>query len=255
MKATDFFVRYDRRRERWQVTPVGWVVAALAMMVALAAAVGFVRAIHHPIDHLKMVDAPDSAPDPIAVVPASSPVTTTRPISWVVEAETLEVATGDGSSQPVLFHAPDEIEAMVIEDFNAAMGWWNANQSNPDELEANLPTYFAQEELVRSQQWVVTMRSDDRMSLVYDVQPVLRNADQEALVQAITFTADGQGAFVSQLLGESGVAQYRLSDGTLIAGSQRRLPAMRLVYRLAFDSAHRRWRIAEQMAVEILEGD
>ena len=144
---------------------------------------------------------------------------------------------------------------MVIEDFNAAMHWWNANQSKPDELEANLPTYFAQEELARSQQWVATMRSDDRMSLVYDVQPISENADQGPAVQVTTFTADGREAFVSQLLGESGVAEYRLSDGTLIAGSQRRLPAMRLVYRLAFDSDDRRWRIAEQMAVEVLEGD
>jgi len=99
---------------------------------------------------------------------------------------------------------------------------------------------------------VATMRSDDRISLVYDVQPISANADQGLV---ITFTADGQEAFVSQLLGESAVAQYRLSDGTLIAGSQRRLPAMRLVYRLAFDSDDRRWRIAEQMAVEVLEGD
>jgi len=169
-----------------------------------------------------------------------------------VEAETLEVAIGDGSPQPSLFHAADEIEAMVIEDFKAAMSWWNANQSNPGELETNLPTYFAQEELTRSQQWVTTMRSDDRMPLVYDVQPVSANADQGLVT---TFTADGQGAFVSQLLGESGVAQYRLSDGTLIAGSQRRLPAMRLVYRLAFDSDDRRWRIAQQMAVDVVEGN
>ncbi len=154
MKATDCFVRYDRRCERWQVTPVGWVVAALAMMMALAAVVGFVRAIDHPIDHLKTIDAPDSVPDPIAFVHASDLLTTMRPIPWVVEAETLEVAIGDGSPQPVLFHAADEIEAMVIQDFSAAMSWWNANQSNPDELEANLPTYFAQEELARWQQWV-----------------------------------------------------------------------------------------------------
>ena len=252
MKATDFFVRYDRRRERWQVTPVGWVVAALAMMVALAAAVGFVRAIHHPIDHLKMVDAPASVPGPIAFVPTPILVTTMRPISWAVEAEMFEVAIGGGSLQPSLFHAPDEIEAMVIEDFNTAMSWWNANQSKPDELEANLPTYFAQEELARSQQWVATMRSDDRMSLVYDVQPVSANADQGAVT---TFTADGREAYVSQLLGESGVAEYRLSDGTLIAGSQRRLPAMGRVYRLAFDNDDRRWRIAEQMAVDVVEGD
>jgi len=165
------------------------------------------------------------------------------------------VATGGGSLQPSLFHATDEIEAMVIEDFNAAMGWWNANQSKPDELETNLPTYFGQEELARSQQWVATMRSDDRMLLVYDVQPIWANVDQGPPVKVITFTADGQGAFVSQLVGQSGVAGYRLSDGRLIAGSQRQLPAMRLVYRLAFDSDDRRWRIAQQMAVEVLEGD
>ncbi len=243
-KAVDYFVAYDFRRGRWQVKPMGWVAVFLALVLAAGAGLGAWRGLAGRV-------TPARAPQPTAV---SGPSTATRPVSWPVWQE--QTATG------VAYQVPPEVKHMAVDDFKAAMAWWEGNLLKPDVLEQGLATYFAGPELVRRRESAAATRQFDTVGIVYQTEPFPENYPQAAQgVQWQSAGQDGQTAFVAHYVGRRQAAFYRVSDGALLEGSQDNLPAMTLIYRLAFDAATRRWLVDDQVLVydmdtsQTLKGD
>ena len=232
MRALDFLVRYDRRRERYRVTAIGWVTVALAAALGLAAAVALVRAARHPLSAAAgtTVPAPLSVPAPTLLPATGTPAA--RPDTWQVWAETV----GEGT----VFHAPDDVTAMVIADFRATADWWQANQRAPDVLEAGLAARYSGPMLEQVRQAVERIRQDGKVRLIFhqDAPPEGRPE-----VEVTSFSQDGRTAYLTHLQGASHNAEYALDDGALVPGSQQVLPPIQATYRLVFDASSRSWTI------------
>ena len=234
MRTTDFFVKYDRRRERWQVTFVGWLLVSITVLMGLAALAVVPRAVRG----LGLLRAAQetSLPAPVSAPPAAvggaTPVT--RPGAWTVWEERV----GD----TVRYHAPDEVRALVMADFRAAGNWWQANLGSPDVLEAGVADYYSGPMVETMRQEVARLRQQGEVRLIYAQDPP---PDGRAPIEITTFTADGQEVYLNQVQGASESAVYHVADGTLVPGSRQAASPVQATYRLAFDAASRRWKVHE----------
>ena len=230
MRATDFFVRYDRRRERYRVTFAGWLLVAITGLMGLAAVVGLVRAVDSPLRA-----APDTtlvgpiiAPTPLTAAAATS----ARPAVWAVWEE--------GVGDTVRYRAPDVVTALVVADFQTAGDWWRAHLRTPDALDAGLADYYAGPLLEELRREAAQLRATGTARLIYQQAPP---SDGRPAVEVTTFSADGQTAYLTHLQGASRSAEYRVADGALTPGSQQAAPPLQATYRLAFDPTSRRWKV------------
>jgi hypothetical protein len=235
MRATDYFVRFDRRRERYRVTFAGWLVAAITALMALAASVALLRAVDRPLrpapvdGDAGVASAPAMAPTLQATAATPAPE---RPIEWPVWPETAGGA--------VRYRAPAAVAALAAADFGAAGAWWLANVRSPETLSAGLAAYYSGPLLAAMRQAVTAMQAAGTVRLIYDQAPLPAGM---AAVEVTGFSPDGRTAYLTHRQGASHSAAYRLADGGLVPGSQQAAPAVQAAYRLTFDATTRRWKV------------
>jgi hypothetical protein len=181
-----------------------------------------------------VVPAPLSAPAPSPESGTGTPAV--RPDTWQVWAET----AGGGT----VFHAPDEVTAMVIADFRATAEWWQANQRNLDVLEAGLAARYSGPMLEQVRRAVERIRQEGKVRLIFQ-----QDAPPEGWpeVEVTSFSQDGRTAYLTHLQGASENAEYALDGGALVPGSQQTLPPIQATYRLVFDAGSRSWTIDAMM--------
>lgn len=85
MKAQDIFVKRDERRERWRVQPMGWVAAALAVILTVSLSFCACRGLSGP--QLRITPTPRQMDTPTIIV-ADSGTATPRPTATAIVHET-----------------------------------------------------------------------------------------------------------------------------------------------------------------------
>jgi hypothetical protein len=81
MSVRDIFIKHDERRERWRVQPLGWVVAALALFLAVS--LGFCACQGASGPQLRVTPAPKQMDTPTTAV-ADSGTSTPRPAATAI---------------------------------------------------------------------------------------------------------------------------------------------------------------------------
>jgi hypothetical protein len=220
------FAAYDARRDRRQARPPA--VGVLLLVVVACAAAGLFG-LRHLTDRVSVASVPAPA------APAES--ASGRPLTWQVWQQP------DGS-----YRLPEAVQAFVHQDLERALGWWQANLLQPDQLEAGLAAHFSGPELAHRRRSLDDCRRHDAVGIVY----------AGTMPGGVTvLQADGSGRQVWAMwsVGERRAALYRLSDGALVVavsggnGSETVLPAAQATYRMVFNPDSRRWTVDELVSV------
>ena len=229
MKTTDYFIKYDHRRSKWQVKPMGWVALFLALILLGGAGLGVWRGMTQKV-------TPVSAQ---ATFPTPTPAPVSRPAEWPVwEAQ---VINGHPS-----YDAPQEIKDLIVHDFEEAQAVWKENALKPDALLQIAPQYFSGKELTMRLNVAHGTQEAGIVGVSYNEEALI-GGKVPVGVMFQSIDATGKTAYVTQYVGQRQVAFYQVADGNLVEGSEQTLPPMSFTYKLVFDPAARRWKIDQKI--------
>lgn len=235
MRFSEYFVKYDARRDKTTIRPMGVVIILLALVLLLGALFGTWQALTTKVK-------PVQARSPATATPAPDEWrvrdTGNRPINWtVIKAEDL----GGGV---VRYALPSEIEQTVTDDLEEILDWWTFNLThyNFDELAQDVTVYYAEPELEKKKKSIATLQEVGQFGVPSDIQPPPYGLPRIAVDGVLP---DGKTVYVWETIGARKMTYYN-ADGTLIEGSQTiDLPPDRILYRMVFNDKLRRWQIAE----------
>jgi len=227
---SDYFIKYDARRDKTTIRPMGVVVIFLVGVLLIGAVFGTWRALTNTV---KPVEAQVPVNTPAPGQPSD---TGNRPVNWTVsEAENY----GDGV---VRYALPPEIEQMVYDDFNEAWQWGIDNTLNADILEAYADVFYTESWLEKRKEAFDTIKKYHRVAI-----PIEENEPPYGLpsLHVEGVRKNGKTAYVRQTLGARTFA-FLNPDGTIDHTQDTiNLPAEQNIYRMVFNENLRRWQIAE----------
>lgn len=244
MKLTDYFIKYDQRRDKTTIKPMGVVLILLVLILMGGAVFGVWNTFNNKVDTVE-ASMPTADSNTEDGQPAD---TSSRPVNWSVSvAEDM----GDGV---VRYSLPPEIEQMAYDDIDEAFNWFadNLKVFSIDKLEKDVELYYTDAELERMQASIRSLKEVGQFGLPLDEQSPPYGLARLAIEGVLP---DGKTVYVRHTIGARKMAYYN-SDGSTIEGSTIiSLPPEQHIYRLVFNETLRRWQIAEHIEGPIVLPD
>ncbi len=242
MNFSEYFIKYDARRDKTTIRPMGIVLILLVLVLLLGAVFGMWKALTNKVQAVDTATLSTATPSDAAEIGGVwQPRDTGQdPINWhVIKVEDM----GNGI---IRYALPPEIKKLAIDEIQELIDWQTKyiSAADAEALAQHVDTYYAEPLLTTMKKYIDTLERSGQVGVEFDKQPPPYNLPP---LEIEGVTQDGKTAYIRQTIGARKMDFFN-ADGSRIEGmSTASYPPQQYVYRIVFNTELRRWQLAEQL--------